>query len=114
MLGDKIGIQLPVNPPELTFENDMCKYVEKTMLASVENLEDAMLTEIHNVAKEKGITKLIVLSKENIANAFTKQVAKTAYVQICRCPVCGDVLMPLVRYCSECGQKLDWKEKTNA
>jgi len=109
----EFGMQIPLNPPEISF--DLNTITQKIMVESIETVDDAILANIIDIAKAKGISTLIVLNKNNIAEALEKQVPKKVkrfldYKTIKMCPECGHELIYGSKYCDKCGQKLDWED----
>jgi hypothetical protein len=121
-------MQVPLNPPKIDF--DLGTITQKILVDSVENLEDAMVSEICKIAREKGVTTLILLEKQKIADALEKATAKPVkrtnrlikgsspgisdrYVESLACPSCLVPTSMVYKYCDQCGQKLDWEGKEN-
>lgn len=123
---NKFGMQVPLNPLKIDF--DLGTVTQKILVDSVENLEDAMVSEICKIAREKGVTTLILLEKQKIAEALGKATAKPVkrtnkliksstpnipdrYQESIACPSCLVPTSMVYKYCGQCGQKLDWEEK---
>jgi hypothetical protein len=109
----QLGMQIPVNPPEIDFDHDTITH--DICVQTVDSIDEAILAEIHKIAKEAGVTTLFVLDKKNIKSALEKAIAKKV-VRISDskvakgCPVCGNELLFYSNYCDECGQKVDWED----
>jgi hypothetical protein len=125
-MNNKFGMQVPLNPPKLDF--DLGTVTQKILVDSVENLEDAMVSEICKIAREKGVTTLVLLEKQKIAEALEKATAKKVkrttrliksstpnipdrYQESIACPSCLVPTSMVYKYCDQCGQKLDWGER---
>lgn len=59
------------------------------------------------------------LAKDIVKNAVKKQIPKNA-IEICKygendlvgiCPICNEGVVNEMRFCSECGQALDWSDE---
>ena len=97
-----------------------------------EEVDNAVLGEIKEIAKENGLEREIILNEKNIVSALKKQIPKKATEEtinrgidisgeydidfnLC-CPACGGVVGTFegevdeyfVKYCPNCGQALDW------
>ena len=95
--------------------------VIKRMTKEVDN---AVLGEIKEIAKENGLEREIILNEKNIVSALKKQIPKKATHEAtiykhCTCPTCKNVIdeftefsgqkvRVIVNYCKFCGQALDW------
>ena len=109
----EFGMQIPLNPPEINF--DLNTITQKIMVESIETVDDAILANIIDIAKAKGISTLIVLDREHIYHALDSQVAKkvapiSGYNTLKACPVCGTELLYSSKYCHDCGQRVKWED----
>lgn len=111
------GMKFRVNPSTIDIDSDICNIIDQVRVASAESLDDAIVSEICKIAKEDGVNILFVLDKKNIRTALERATAKKpidttqcglfpSFMQ--NCPTCGDGVIFSVKYCCECGQKLDW------
>lgn len=112
-INNNFGTQIPINPPKIDFE--LGEITHKIVVESVENVDDAILKNIIEVAEEKDATILVLLNKKYIYDALDKQRAKkvkpiTGYKTIKSCPVCDNEVTLSSNYCRKCGQKLDWED----
>lgn len=66
--------------------------------------------EITNKAVEKQIPKKLIRRRatdDDVENELRDFI--TCKGEICRCPACGDcIAIYELKYCMECGQRLDW------
>ena len=110
----ELGMHIPVNPPKI--DVDLGTITHKFMVDSYNKLDEAILAKIYQIAKDNGVTTLIVLDEEHTKDALEKSCAKKAplrpgYNTIHMCPVCGRDLIYSARYCYECGQKVEYEEE---
>ena len=98
-------------------ENYMSTVVEKIIIERNKTVDNAILGEIRKIAVENGIETKIILNEKAIVNAIQKQTPLKAKISLkgttdwntrCRCPSCNKDLFYGQKYCSECGQKIDW------
>lgn len=124
-MDNKFGMRVPLNPPEVDFDAGTIAY--KLSVCSAENLDNAIFAEICKIAKEKGVTTLVALDKQKVADALHKATPKKVkriskltkglspdtpprYMESICCPSCLVTTGVSFKYCHECGQKLDWEE----
>lgn len=124
-MDNKFGMQVPLNPPEVDFDAGTIAY--KLSVCSVENLDNAIFSEICKIAKEKGVTTLVALDKQKIVDALNKATPKKVkrtsqlirgsspdipprYVESIACPTCQVSITVVNKHCDQCGQKLDWED----
>ena len=91
-----------------------------------QEIDNAVLGEIKEIAKENGLERQIILNERNIITALEKQIPKkvtheaTLY-RCCTCPNCKNVVdeytdfldkrvRVIVQHCKFCGQALDWSD----
>ena len=95
------------------------KFIFKHAIKVAESFDDAVHKEIIGIAREKGFTSLLLLNKEDIAEALAKQIPKKPNIHGYRegreintisytCPICNKHI-GRENYCKHCGQALDWK-----
>ena len=88
--------------------------VDMTEIEAIMDLQEYIASGEYN-----GTNPPIYLSTANISiKALEKQIAKKPYVlpinreeDFTYCPICernGTLVTPSYRYCTKCGQKLDW------
>lgn len=97
------------------------KFIFKHAIKVAESFDDAVHKEIIGIAREKGFTSLLLLNKEDIAEALAKQIPKKpnkiewGY----ECPCCNADEFYLIydcqkdgkyNHCAKCGQALDWSD----
>ena len=105
------GTQIPVCPPKFDETNRTFSFNVGVQTAKA--VDDAVIAEIYKIAKEEGITHLVVLDRENIKEALLKASAKKVrYIaawpgDLEVCPSCDATLSFTDKYCSKCGQKLE-------
>ena len=108
-------------PYNLNLEDDITSVTKKFAVMMQEKIDDAITSEIVRAAKEKGITDVYILDKQNIISALLKQIPKKAVndgTQFAICPECGasvnkdieQVYNCETSYCVCCGQALDWSD----
>lgn len=81
--------------------------VEHISCAVVEKQEQLILNTIQQIGGEQYQT--ITIDRDKVRDALQK-ATKTPVVKVlyyCQCPTCGRAVSG-VRYCSHCGQALDW------
>ena len=85
-----------------------------TLIQPVESLDDAISKEIIKMCEEKGINDLWLLDKKAIVSALEKQIPKkplwgaTSNASWRSCPECHSREYKTFKFCSQCGQALDW------
>lgn len=94
-----------------------------------QEVDNAVLGEIKEIAKENGIERQIILNERNIIFALKKQIPKKPikYIvpaerikirnsywckgtTIYKCPHCNNYISITNIYCHECGQAIDWSD----
>ena len=97
--------------------NYMASMIEKIRVERYEKLESAILGEIKQMATEEGIETKILLNKKNIIDALRRQIPQKVNISLkgttdwntkCHCPACHKDLFDGQKYCSYCGQLIDW------
>lgn len=95
----------------------MANVIEKIIIERNEAVDNAILGEIKQIAVEEGIETKITLNKKNVVDALKKQIPQKVNISLtgttdwntrCRCPICRKDLFDGQKYCSDCGQLLDW------
>lgn len=98
----------------------MASVIEKIIVERNKKTDSAILGEIQKIAVEHGIETRITLNEKNVADALKKQIPKKVNISLkgttdwntkCRCPVCRKDLFDGQKYCSHCGQLIDWGTK---
>ena len=94
--------------------------VQKIIIERRKSEDKLIFGEITEIAKENGIEKHITLNENVIADALKKQIPKKLKVEVDNrhgvrnlyyfCPSCNSFRTKSRKYCSNCGQALDWKE----
>lgn len=91
--------------------------VEKIIIERNKSVDSAVIMEIQKIAIENGIETKFILNEKNIINAFKKQIPQKVNISLkgttgwntkCHCPVCYKDLFDSPKYCSHCGQLIDW------
>ena len=94
--------------------------IEKIVIERNKKVDNAILGEIRQIAVENGIETKYILSEIGILEALQKQIPKKVNISLkgttdwntkCRCPMCRKDLFDGQKYCSHCGQLIDWGEK---
>jgi hypothetical protein len=95
----------------------MASVIEKIIVERNKKVDSAILGEIRQIAVENGIETKIVLNEKNVADALRKQIPQKVKISLkgttdwntkCHCPACCKDLFDGQRYCSNCGQLMDW------
>ena len=106
----------------------MASVIEKIIVERNKKVDSAILGEIQQIAVENGIETKIILNEKAVADALRKQIPKLPAVtrpygendcvEDYKCPTCNSRLISRIqgewcagrfaKYCSECGQALDW------
>ena len=95
----------------------MSSVIEKIIVERNKKCDSAILGEIRQIAVENGIETKIVLNEKNVAGALRKQIPQKVNISLkgttdwntkCHCPACRKDLFDGQRYCSNCGQAIDW------
>ena len=98
---------------DIEFDNAVHSITQKIATQFVDDIDDCIVSQIANTARENGINELVVLNKTTIMDALKKQMPKQP-VNLAinelygNCAVCGKVVHIGERYCDQCGQALDW------
>ena len=122
-----IGVHLnrPLNFNEVS---DGIGYVHKVAVQIAETTDRLVLSAIEEIAKEQGITDLYVIDKRNVVAALKKQIPMELDYEgdgydengliydYAKCRVCGHDFEYGIndwgcKYCSDCGQALDWGQE---
>lgn len=91
--------------------------IEKIIIERNKKVDSAILGEIQQIAVENGIETKIILNEKNVADALRKQIPAKVNISLkgttdwntkCHCPMCYKDLFDGQKYCSYCGQALDW------
>lgn len=99
--------------------NYLDSFIEKISIERAKKVDELILGEITQIAEENGVDTRIVLNEKNIVIALMRQVPQKAKISLhgttdwntrCRCPSCNKDLFDGQKYCSECGQRIDWGE----
>lgn len=90
----------------------MYKIIERIVAERTKAINDAILGEIDRIITDNGIITHVILNEKAIVSALKKSVPqKPTDKGWLYCPVCGkDVCVDHPRYCSDCGQALDWSD----
>ena len=114
-------MNLSLSPPILDESDGVEKLIFKQAIKVAESFDDAVYTEIIDIAKEEGFTSIVLLNKKDIAEALAKQIPKKPkkssgwYI----CPCCNADDFYLIydcmengkyKHCANCGQALDWSD----
>ena len=86
------------------------KELQVGYLGDTENLVQAKHIAINAIQKQ--IPKKLIRRRatdDDVENELRDFITRKG--EICRCPACGDcIAIYELKYCMECGQKLDWGE----
>lgn len=63
-----------------------------------------------NELVEKATPKKIVKREEDIGEELAEAFDCERYITVEYCPICGEKLRGIEKYCLKCGQALDWSE----
>ena len=94
--------------------------IERISIERAKKVDELILGEITQIAEANGIDTRIVLNEKKIVIALRRQVPQKAKISLhgstdwntrCRCPACDKDLFDSQKYCSECGQRIDWGDK---
>lgn len=109
---DNFGTFLHISDPVFVDPHGN-ELIYKFSVSFRDDIENKIIQEIIKEAKAEGITDVVLLNKPAIIEALKKQTAmKPKDEGWLYCPVCGkDVCVEKPKYCSDCGQKLDWSEE---
>ena len=124
MMNLQLSNPMPIVDESIGFEENM---ILKYAIRTAENFDDAVYTEIIGIAKEKGFTNILLLNKNDIAEALSKQIPKKITIRKAGfshleyiCPCCTSRQISQIggdwiagqkhKYCSNCGQALDWSD----
>ena len=97
----------------------MASVIEKIIVERNKAVDQAILGEIQQIAVENGIETKIVLNEKKVAEALKKQIPQKVNISLkgttdwntkCHCPMCHKDLFDGQKYCSHCGQALDWSK----
>jgi hypothetical protein len=104
----KFGIHYETNCPKV-IRNDildgaLTSTINQIYVKSVEVLDDEIAKEIVRVARDTGITDVVLLDKNNIKVALEKASPKP--LEHNKCPVCNAILLSRSSYCDVCGQRV--------
>lgn len=100
--------------------DNVMSMVDKIIIERNKNVDSAALMEIRKMAIENGIETKFILNEKAIMNALVKQIPQKAKITLhgttdwntrCRCPICDKDLFDSQKYCTECGQRIDWWDK---
>ena len=95
----------------------MGSIIEKIVVERNKKVDGAILGEIQKIAIENGIETKIILNEKAVADALRKQIPQKVNISLkgttdwntkCRCPICRKDLFDGQKYCSYCGQLIDW------
>lgn len=91
--------------------------IEKIVIERNKKVDSEILGEIQRIAVENGIETKIILNEKNVVDAIKKQMPQKVNISLkgttdfntkCNCPICRKIVFDGQKYCSNCGQKLDW------
>lgn len=105
----------------------MARVIEKIIIERNENVDNAILGEIQQIAIEEGIETKITLNKKAVVDALRKQIPEKPNFEgdgyddsgnliydTWICPNCEDryeVDYEIHQYCPMCGQRIDWTDE---
>ena len=110
--------QVPENQ-EIDLTGMQLNVTDRIVVQMVDNYENAVAAEIAAGARECGASDVTVLNKAAIIDALMKRTPKkferrsyTANIDMPVCPTCGSdsIYHRRSRFCSDCGQAIDWTE----
>ena len=90
--------------------------IETHIKRQQEEIDNAVLGEIKEIAKENGLERHILLNEKNIVSALGKQIPRKPVPtqQPCKsrfaCSICDKRLYSKQKFCDRCGQALDWSD----
>ncbi len=103
-----------LNPTLDQPQESVYSIIQKASVQMLDKIEDTCTNLILDAAREKGITDLILLDKKAIVEVFERQIPQKPIELFGRahCPCCDTIASIAQNFCYKCGQKLDWKVKT--
>lgn len=98
---------MPKITPEMVIESTEFDIINNVAIRIAESFDNAIVEECAEIAKEEGITDLVLLNKHDIAAAWRKQIPMECTEEAC--PKCNTSVKSFsADYCPHCGQKLKW------
>ena len=91
--------------------------IDRIIIERNKSVDSAVIMEIQKIAIENGFETKFILNEKNIINALKKQIPQKVNISLkgttdwntkCYCPVCHKDLFDSQKYCSRCGQLIDW------
>ncbi len=84
-------------------------FIGEIAIRVAESFDKRVVDECIKIAQEEGVTDLVLLNKNDIAEAWRKQIPAECTEEAC--PKCnGGVACFTADYCPHCGQRLKWWE----
>jgi hypothetical protein len=100
---------MPEITPETVIKLTEFDIFREVAIRIAESFDNAVVEKCIEIAKEEGITDLVLLNKHDIAAAWRKQIPVECTEEVC--PECNrGVKCFTADYCPHCGQKLKWWE----
>lgn len=88
--------------------------VMNAYIGAVDSFNRSVEAAIINMAKDVGLTDVVLLDKTNILRALKNYApAKPIRVNFDMCSSCGTPVRDLDKFCRECGQRIDWGREEN-
>ena len=89
--------------------------VERILIQRNKTVDDMILGEIRKIATENGVDTIITLNDKAIIQALRRSVPMkplhiAGYYDMSICSCCKQIIDETERYCSTCGQALDWSD----
>ena len=97
--------------------NPLSHIIEKIQVQRGKVIDDVVLGEIHQIAKENEILTTVVLNERAIVCALSNAIPSKPHLpwdsmtKLYSCPACIMSVDESDKYCSNCGKKLDWSDK---
>jgi hypothetical protein len=90
--------------------------IEHISVTRKEKLNDAVLGEINQIAKDNEIFTIISLNEKAIVMALCNAIPSKPHIpwdsitKLYSCPACIMSVSESENYCSNCGKRLDWSD----
>lgn len=91
------------------------EFIERIVVERNKKVDGLVMGEINTIIKENGLDTIITLNEKAIVLALKKQIPQEPLEasqtdNLLLCPYCNELIDRIENHCSNCGQKLKWRD----